>query len=291
MCVIWGIPYLFIRVAVGELSPVVLVFARTGLAVLILLPIALARGGVRPALRRWRPLLVFAAVEIAAPWWLLASAEQRISSSLTGLLISASPLAATAIAPLLGNRERSGPAAALGLVLGFAGVAAIVGFNLHGASPLAMGEVGLVAVCYALGPAVASRYLADLPGLSVTAFALGVTLLAYTPLALFQLPHRLPSGGVVAAVIVLAVVCTALAFLLFFALIGEIGPVRATVITYINPAVAAILGVLVLHETFSAGMAVGFVLVIAGSVLATRRRPAVRDASHPAAGVAADHGA
>jgi drug/metabolite transporter (DMT)-like permease len=290
MCVIWGIPYLFIRVAVGELSPVVLVFVRTGIAALILLPIALAGGGLRPALRRWRPLVAFAMVEVAAPWWLLASAEQQISSSLAGLLISAVPLVATAMAPVFGNRERSGRAAIVGLVLGFVGVAVIVGFDIRGARPLAIGEMGLVVVGYALGPAIASRYLSDLPGLNVSAFALAITVVAYLPFALFQLPNALPSGGVIGSVLVLAVACTAVAFLVFFALIREIGPVRSTVITYINPAVAAILGVVVLKEAFSVGMAAGFALVIAGSVLATRRRPGVHDAPAARAGVAAEHG-
>lgn len=285
MCLIWGIPYLFIRIAVAELTPAVLVFGRIAISVLILLPIALATGGLRPALERWRPLVAFAAVEIGIPWWFLASAEQHMSSSLTGLLISAVPLVATAIALLLGSRDRTGPAAAVGLLLGTAGVGALVGFDVRGASWIGIAEAGLVVVGYAVGPAIASRYLSGLPGLNVTAFSLVLCAVAYAPFALTELPHAMPSAGAIVAVVVLAVVCTALAFVLFFALIGEVGPVRATVITYVNPAVAAVLGVLVLHEAFSLGMAVGFVLVISGSVLATRRaRPAPGELPRTAAG-------
>ena len=274
MCVVWGIPYLFIRVAVGELSPAMLVFLRTGIAALILVPIALTRGGgLRPLLSRWRPLLLFAAIEVAVPWFFLSSAEQHISSSLTGLLISAVPLVATVITLASGNRDRIGQGTLVGLLIGVVGVAAIVGFDLRATSSTALLEIGLVVIGYALGPVILARYLSDLPSVSVIAVAVALTALVYAPLAVIQRPTAVPSLEVLASVGVLAVVCTALAFLLFFALIAEIGPVRATVITYVNPAVAALLGVLVLGETFTLGMGAGFVLVLLGSTLATGRTP------------------
>src|ERR1700686_5320733 len=148
MSVIWGIPYLFIRIAVGELSPVVLVFARTAVGALILLPIALARGEVRPLFRLWVPLVVFAALEVGIPWLSLASAEQHISSSLAGLLISAVPLVTTLASILFANREQIGRVNMAGLLLGVAGVAAIVGFDLHASDALALGEMALVVVGY-----------------------------------------------------------------------------------------------------------------------------------------------
>lgn len=270
MCVIWGIPYLLIKVAVEELSPALLVLARTGIGALLLLPIAAFRHELRPLLRHWVPLLAFAAIEIALPWFLLGSAETHISSSLTGLLIAAVPLVATVIAVTTGARERLGLQTGLGLLLGIAGVAAIVGVNLADASFRPIAEVALVAVCYAVGPAILQRWLADLPALGVIAASLGLTALAYVPIAAFDVPDQMPSAKAVGAVLGLAVVCTAVAFLLFFALIAEIGPVRATVITYVNPAVAAVLGVTVLGEKLTAGMLFGFALVLAGSVLATR---------------------
>ncbi len=272
MCVIWGVPYYFIRIAVSELTPAALVFFRTGGAVLILLPVAIARGGLRALLPRWLPLLGFALVEIGLPWLLLASAEERLSSSLTGLLIAGVPLVGVLISLRLAGSETFGGSSIAGLLLGLAGVAAIVGLDLHATSVLALAEVGGVAVCYAVGPAILSRHLADLPAVAVIAVSLTLCCAAYAPVAAFQLPAALPRSGVIASVAVLAVVCTAVAFLLFFALIAEVGPVRATVITYVNPAVAAVLGVAALGESFTAGMAVGFVLVLVGSVLATRRR-------------------
>jgi len=275
MCVIWGIPYLLIKVAVDELSPAMLVFARTAIAALLLLPIAAMRRELRPLLPYWAPLLAFAAIEIALPWLLLGVAEQRISSSLTALLIAGVPLVGAVIARTTGARERLGVQSGVGLLLGLAGVAAIVGLNLEG-GPLPIAAMGVVAICYAIGPVILQRYLAGVPALGVIATALGMTALVYLPIAAFSVPEAMPSVNVVGSVLGLAVVCTAIAFLLFFALIAEVGPVRATVITYVNPAVAAVLGVVILDEHFTVGMGVGFVLVLAGSVLATRPSAAMR---------------
>ncbi|MGZ4401128.1 MAG: DMT family transporter [Gaiellaceae bacterium] len=272
LCVVWGIPYRLIRVAVRELTPATLVFARTALGALLLLPLATSRGNVRPVLRRWLPLLAFAAVEIAVPWLLLSSAEQRLSSSLSGLLVAAVPLVGVVTTWLTGRSEDISRTNAVGLALGLLGVAALVGLDVGGANAPALAEMALVVIGYAVGPIILSRFLSDLPALGVIAVSLALTSLVYAPIAAFQLPSALPAGRVLASVLALALVCTALAFLLFFALIAEIGPVRATVITYVNPAVAAVLGVAVLGESFSAGMGIGFALVLAGSVLATRRR-------------------
>jgi drug/metabolite transporter (DMT)-like permease len=242
MCVIWGIPYLLIRIAVRDLSPAVLVLGRTTIAALLLLPLAARRDELRPLVRHWAPLLAFAAIEIAIPWVLLGAAEQEISSSLTALLIAGVPLVATVIALTTGTRERPGAASLAGLLVGMAGVAAIVGVNLEGAGALPMAEVAVVAVCYAVGPAILQRWLAHLPAMGVIAASLAVTAVVYLPIAAFSLPAETPSPEVIASVVGLAVVCTAIAFVCFFALIAEIGPVRATVITYVNPAVAAVLG-------------------------------------------------
>jgi drug/metabolite transporter (DMT)-like permease len=269
MCVIWGVPYLMIRVAVREVSPATLVFLRSGLAALALVPLAAARGELRALLPRWRPLLVFAAAEIAIPWLALSSAERRVSSSLAALLLAAVPFIAVAIAAAGGERFDGRRIA--GLLVGIGGVAAIVGLDIRHTSGIGIAEVAVVVVGYAYGPRVLSRYLSDLPGLGVIAASLAVTTIVYAPAAALQLPSSLPSGRVLASIAGLAILCTAVAFILFFELIAEVGPVRATVITYVNPAVAALLGVAVLNERFTAGMGVGFALVLAGSVLATGR--------------------
>jgi len=280
MSVIWGVPYLLILVAVEEISPAVLVLARTSIAAAILLPIAAARDELRAVLPYWPGVLAFAFVEIAVPWVLLGAAEQEISSSLTALLISAVPLIGAVIARLSGTRDRLGVQSGLGLLVGLAGVAAIVGVNAEGATPAPVVAVFLVALCYAVGPVILQRHLSHLPALGVITASLTVTAVAYVPFAVLSWPPRMPSAEVFGSVVGLAVVCTAVAFLLFFALIEEVGPVRATVITYVNPAVAAVLGVALLDEELTAAMAAGFVLVLGGSFLATRP-PRTRPAEPP----------
>jgi drug/metabolite transporter (DMT)-like permease len=276
MGLIWGVPYLFIKIAVGTLSPASLVFLRTFLAALLLLPVAAARGQLRPLLPAWRPLLLFTAVEVAAPWLLLASAEQRLSSSLTGLLLAGVPLVGAVLGWISGS-DRMGPRRIVGLLVGLVGVAALVGLDLTAGDVGAVLEMAGVAVGYAVGPFILARYLAGVPGLAVVAASLALTAAGYLPVALVQLPRQWPAADVVISVLVLAVLCTAIGFLVFFALIGEVGPVRAMVITYVNPAVAVALGVAFLHEPFTAGIAVGFVLVLSGSVLATWRSPHAGD--------------
>ena len=271
MSVIWGIPYLFIRVTVAEVSPAFLVLARTVLATAILLPIALARIDLKPIFARWRWLVAFAAVEIAVPWIALGSAEQHLSSSLTGLLVAGVPLVGTIFALATGGADRISGLGWVGLMIGLVGVAAIVGGDFGANDPIAFVEVAIVVIGYAIGPAILSRRLDGLPSLGVMALSLGLCAVVYVPIAALQWPATIPSGSVIGSIVILAVICTAAAFILFAWLIDEIGPVRATVITYINPAVAAVLGVLVLSETLTPSMIVGFVLVIIGSALATRR--------------------
>jgi drug/metabolite transporter (DMT)-like permease len=271
MSVIWGIPYLFIKIALEGVSAPFLVFARTAIAAAILLPIALRRGMVRPALRHWRLVLAFAALEIGGPWLLLGDAEQHISSSLAGLLIAAVPLISTLVTWRLGDHTALDPRRLLGLLVGMAGVAAVVGLDVGNASPAHMVEVLLVAVGYAVAPIMADRRLADVPTLAVLALSLAAVAVAYLPAAVFSHPHAWPHANVIAAVLTLALVCTASAFLLYFALIAEVGPVRSTIITFINPAVAVVLGMVVLSEPFTVGVAVGFPLVLVGSWLSTRK--------------------
>lgn len=260
---------MLILVAVREVSPAFLVLARTGIAALFLLPLAAARGELGPLLGHKAPLLAFAAIEIAIPWVFLGRAEQHISSSLTALLIAGVPLVGAVIARTTGDRDRLGLSSLLGLVLGLVGVAAIVGLNVEGAGVVPLTEVALVAVCYAVGPLILRRYLAGLPALGVIAASVALTAVAYVPIAAFSLPTATPSAEAIGSILALAVVCTAVAFVLFFALIAEVGPVRATVITYVNPAVATVLGIAILDERFTLGMGIGFLLVLVGSALAT----------------------
>lgn len=276
----WGIPYLLIKVAVRELSPAELVLARTAIAAALLLPVAAARGAVLPALRHWKPLLAFTASEILVPWVSLGDAERHLPSSTTGLLIAAVPIVGVGVAFVAGRAEQLGFTAWLGLALGVAGVAALVGLDVGGSDPGALVEVGLTVLGYALGAAILSRHLGGLPAIGVIATALTISSLLYLPLVLATdgVPSALPSTGVVTSVVLLATVCTAAAFLLLFALVAEIGPVRATTITYVNPAVAVAAGVVVLGEAITVWTVTGFALVVAGSYLANRRPRSPDDA-------------
>jgi drug/metabolite transporter (DMT)-like permease len=287
MSVIWGIPYLFIRIAVAEISPAMLVLARTSIAAAILLPIAIVRVDLRRVLARWRWVIAFAAVEIAIPWIALGSAEQHVTSSLAGLLIAGTPLVGTVLAIGTGSADRLSRTGLLGLLIGLVGVAAIVWGNFSTTEGSALLELAVVVVGYAVGPAILARRLAGLPSVGIMAVSLALCAIVYIPIAAVQWPTVVPSPNVLAAVAILAVLCTATAFLVFAALIAEIGPVRATVITYVNPAVAAVLGVAVLSEPFSPAMAIGFGLVIVGLTLATRRPRPVVETRPAQAGAAA----
>ena len=281
MCVIWGIPYLLIKVAVADVSPVALVFMRTAMGAVLLVPIAAARDHIRPLLPYWRVIGVYTAIEIALPWVLLSDAERKLSSSLAGLLVAAVPLIGAVLAATLGH-ERLDARRLTGLLVGLGGVAALLGLDVGGGNAGAVLEIGVVAVCYAVGPLIISRRLSQLPAMGVVAASLALAAVVYTPLALTQLPRHVPGGNVIAAVVLLGVVCTAIAFVVFFALIAEVGPVRATVITYVNPAVAVVLGVALLGESFTVGTAVGFALILLGCALATRRTRPAAVAEEPA---------
>jgi drug/metabolite transporter (DMT)-like permease len=270
----WGIPYLFIKVAVGELAPEMVVLARAGLAAILLLPLALFRREVLPVLRRWKPMLAYTLVEIVIPWYFLSSAEQKLPSSTAGLLIAAVPLAGVAVARVIGKPERLSTWNWAGIAVGMLGVGALVGFDVHGSDLLAVVQVAVVVIGYALGPAILAHWIPELPGVGIVAVSLAATAVVYIPFVLVTgtWPTAWPSAPVIVAIVVLAVVCSALAFLLMVGLVAEIGPVRATAITYVNPAVAILAGVLILGELVTIWTIVGFGLVLAGSYLVTRKR-------------------
>ncbi|MCF6745177.1 EamA family transporter [Blastococcus sp. KM273128] len=272
MSVIWGVPYLLIKVAVGEVPPVAVVFARCVVGAALLVPWTLARGQLRPALRHWKALLLFTALEMTGPWLLLSYAEQTLSSSLTGLLVAAVPFVAALAARLAGEEERLTPVRLAGMGLGVVGIAALLGLDLDGAGLLPLAAVGLVVLGYATAPLVVSRALPEVPGVAASSIALLVTAVVYAPFAvprLGEVTSASPQARV--SLLTLGVLCTAVALALFFALIREVGPQRALVITFVNPVVAVLLGVLLLGEPFTLGIAVGLPLVLVGCVLATRR--------------------
>jgi drug/metabolite transporter (DMT)-like permease len=279
MGVLWGMPYLLIRIAVTTIDPLVVAGSRTLIGALLLLPIALHRDALAPAFRRWRWLLAFTLIEISVPWVTLGHAETRLNSSTAGILIAIVPLFAAIIVSRLGH-EKLEPRRMVGLALGFAGVALLVGLDIDFHDWLAVGGTVVVSLCYAIGPIIVDRKLKDVPAIGVVTASLILATLIYAPFTPFFWHDEVAMAGVY-SVVGLGVLCTALAFVVFFALIAEIGPARATVITYVNPAVAITLGALVLHEPLTTGMLIGFPLVIVGSFLATARGP-VAAAPEPA---------
>ena len=280
LAVAWGIPYLLIKVAVGELEPAMVVFGRSILGGLLLLPVAIYRKQVLVVLKRWRPLLAFAAIEIIVPWFFLSTAEQRLPSSTAGLLLAAIPLFGVAVAFFFGRPEKLSLANWLGILVGMLGVAALVGLDVAGSDLVAVGQLAIVCVGYAIGPAILSKWMSDLPSIGVITLALLITAIVYIPVVSLtgSWPTQVPSAGVIWSVVGLGVVCSALAFLVMFALVAEIGPMRMTTITYVNPAVAIVAGALILHEPVTVWTIVGFVLVLGGSYLVTKKR---RDAVAP----------
>lgn len=280
--IIWGLPYLLIRVAVREISPELLVLIRTGGAALVLLPIAAARDELRLALQHWRPILLYSVVELAVPWLLLFSAEQRLSSSVSGLLIATVPFFAAMLAWMSRSERVDGPRL-IGLGVGIAGVAAIVGFDVRSSGLLDVFALFVTAFGYALGPWILARHLAGVPPLGVVALSFAFCAIAYSPSAVFSLPHRAIGASIVGSIVTLTLVCTIGAFLIFPALIAEIGAMRATLVTYINPTVAVLLGVVVLNEHFGVATGIGFVLILGGCILASRPVRARQTSAPPAA--------
>jgi drug/metabolite transporter (DMT)-like permease len=271
--VAWGIPYVLIKIAVTELSPELIVLSRSVIAALILIPLAAARGELKPVLVHWRPLLAYTVIEIILPWFFLTTAEQRLPSSTAGLLLAAVPLVSVGAAVVLRRAERFTAVNWIGILIGMAGVATLVGFDVAGSDLIAVGQIAVTVVGYATAPIIVAKWLGDVPGIGLAGLSLGITAIVYAPVVALthSWPGAFPSARVVVSILVLALVCSAVAFVVLFSLIAEIGPVRATAITYVNPAVAIVAGAVLLGEPVTLWTIVGFVLVIAGSWLVTRR--------------------
>ena len=271
--IIWGLPYFFIKIAVQEVSPLLLAFSRVALAALILMPIAWRRGALRSLGRHKMAICAFALVEFVIPFSVISLGERWISSSITGILIAMVPLSIALLQRFFGVRESLGVGRIIGLSLGFIGVAALLGTGPI-SWPLGWAGVGcmlLATVGYAIGPLIIQRHLRGLDSIGPLAASLAVASIMLLIPAAAEFPSVLPSAEAVASIVILGVVCTAVAMLLMFYLVHHAGASRASVITYINPVVATLLGVLVLREHLGMGGYVAFALILLGSWLATRR--------------------
>ena len=272
MSVIWGVPYLFIKIAVDELSAGFVAWSRVAMAAAILLPIAWRTGALRGLSVRW--LVAFAFVEITIPFPLIAFGEENLSSSLTAILIAAVPLMVAFLALRFDQSERPTRTRLVGMLVGLTGVTVLVGVDVVGSTAelVGAGAILVATMGYAAGPMIVKNRFATADPIGPIAGALGIATLLLLPAGLVGRPTEAPSGDVIASMLVLGFVCTAIAFLIFFRLITEVGPGRATVITYINPVVALGLGVAILGESVTAGAAVGLLLILAGSWLSTDGR-------------------
>jgi drug/metabolite transporter (DMT)-like permease len=272
MSMIWGVPYFFIKIAVEEMTPGFVAWSRVALAALVLLPIAYRSGALRGLKVRW--LVAFAFVEITIPFPMIAFGEEHLSSSLTAILIAAVPLFVAALALRFDHSERPSTTRLVGMLIGIGGVAALVGIDVAGSTAELVGALAilLAAFGYACGPMIVKRQFAEVNPIGPIAGALGIASLLLLPAALAGLPTEMPNSDVAASVLVLGFVCTAIAFLLFFRLITEVGPGRATIITYVNPVVALAFGVAILDESVTTGTVVGLLLILAGSWLSTDGR-------------------
>jgi Predicted permease, DMT superfamily len=279
LCVLWGMPYFFIKLALVELSPIAVAWSRLTLAALVLVPIALHRRVLLPALRHKLAIVAFGIVELVIPFSLISFGEQWISSSLAGILVATVPLAIVVIAPFFGVKEKLGARRFVGLIVGLVGVVALLGVDTGGAPQQWLGVLCLfgAVIGYTIGPLIVQRYLAGVDQLGALSASLIVASIVLLPWALLEVPTALPSSLTLTSIGILGIFCTALALLSFFYLINTAGAARASVVAYICPAVAALLGVLLLNEPFGFGSAAGLALILVGSWMATggaRREPA-----------------
>ncbi len=274
---IWGTPYLFIRIAVEEISPAMVVFSRLLIGALLLLPLAFKQGQAGVIRTHGKAILLFAVIEMVIPFGALGYAEQGISSSLTGLLVAAVPIVNAVITHQLGLDKHWNLKRISGLLIGLSGVALLVGFEISADNWWSVAIVSLAILGYALGPVIITKFLSDVPSIGIIAWSQFVGMAIYTPFVVFELNRgswkyvETVSMQTILSVISLGVLCTALAFILLFKAVDEVGPSRITIITYINPAVAVVLGIAILSEPLTVGIALAFPIILLGSILAASK--------------------
>jgi len=280
----WGLPYFFIQIALEDFSSYSIIFIRVLIGAAIMVPLALNSGALKIAIKHWKWVLFFAVMEMVIPWWLITEAGKHISSGLTALLIATVPMFGVVVASVLGDKSIRNPKTLVGMVVGFAGVVALVGIDSFQGivDPVWVGAVILGSIGYAIAPAAISYKIGFVPTTGVISLSMVFVGLAYLIPAITQLPQEIvnvPSLNSWLALLGLGAICSALAFVLFFALIKEIGAPRATLIVYINTLVALLLGVVFLSEPITPGLLIGLPLVLIGSWLAGQKYEAKQPAA------------
>ncbi len=270
--VIWGVPYLFIKIAVDAgIAPAFVAWSRIALAAALLLPLAIRRNVLRGLRERTAAIIGYTASEVAVPFILISIGEQYITSSLTAILVATMPLMVALLSLRLMPGEHLSGKRLLGLLIGFGGVVALLGFDVAGRTTELLGAalVLVATLGYAIAPIIVSRRLADLDPLGPVTASLLIATVALLPPAIATFPSQLPSVSALIAIAVLGIICTAAGLIVFFRLIAEAGPSRASVITYVNPLVAVVVGVVALGERLSLVSGVGLGLILVGSWVST----------------------
>jgi drug/metabolite transporter (DMT)-like permease len=284
---IWGASYLFIKIGIRDLSPGMVAWLRVVLAALVLVPLALRRGGAAGFRRRVSVLALLAATQVAGPFMLIAAGEEEISSSLAGILVASAPLWTALLAVWVDHEERSTGSRMFGVVLGFAGVVLLLGVDLGGSGKALLGGLAVVlaSLGYAIGGLLAKRHLGEVQPLSIAAAVMAASAVLLAPVGIATAPAAAPGIGPLAAVAALGLVGTGVAFAIFYSLIASIGPARTFIVTYIAPAFAVLYGALLLDERISVATLAGLALIVGGSWLAAG---GVSVAEEPAPGAVAE---
>jgi drug/metabolite transporter (DMT)-like permease len=273
LAALWGASYMFIKIALDDLSPVAVVVARTALGAIVLLPVAISRGALIPARRHLGTLALVAAVQIAGPFLLIAAGETKVSSSLAAILVASASIWTALLAAAFVPSERLQGVGLVGIAIGIVGVVALFGLDLEGGEALLGGVMILLAALgYAVGALVAKRRLSDVPAVGLVASIMSLSALMVLPFALLSLPSDAPGLDTVAALVALGAGGTGLAFLIFYVLNAELGPSRASIVAYVAPGFSVAYGVVLLDEAFTAATAAGLALILLGSYLAATGR-------------------
>ena len=276
---IWGASYMFIKIGLRDLSPTMVAWSRVALAALVLCGLAAARGALAGFGGRIGILALVGAIQVAGPFLLIAAGEQEISSSLAGILVTSAPLFTALLAIWFDQEERSSGSRLVGIMLGVAGVALLLGVDLGGSGDALLGGLAvlLAGLGYAVGGLLVKHRLGDRPPIGVAAWVIVASTLMLAPFAAISAPDALPGLGPVAAVVALGVLGTGVAFAIFYDLIATVGPARSFIVTYLAPGFAVVYGALLLDEEISAATIAGLALILLGSWLAAGGRVADPD--------------
>ena len=270
---LWGVPYLFMKVAIEELSTPMIVFSRLAIGASLLVPLALREGTLKGAVKYWKYIALYAVLEMVIPWTLITNSQRSLSSGVVALLVATVPIWATLFAHHTGDSTAAHRTRIFGIAIGLVGISLIVGIESVSdfTNFVALAQILIAAASYAFAVNMITRKAPGTSGIAINGIAMTISAVIFAPFAINTWPNEVPSNEVILSTIGLGVICSGLAFWIFFLLLEEIGPARASLVVYPNTAVAVVLGVLILREEITLALAIGLPLVLAGSYLASRK--------------------